>query len=332
MPKISVIVPMYNVRSCVPLTLESIKRQSFADFEAIVVDDGSTDGSLEVAKETIGKDLRFSFVRKQNGGLTSARLAGFERTHGEYILFVDSDDVLEDDMLFELISEAERSNADVTMCSYNIVRGDSVTPVRLPVESDFIPCERLIDDYILPTVSAVYKSNNFGAFMWIRLFKRSVIGSDCFMSEREYFNEDLLFNMQSVKNILNGVAVINKPLYNYIQNNGSLTLKYREGLIEKLAAKYRFCEKYFDDIGALHKAEERLIYQRINSVCACVRNAARLGRKSDFKAEMKSLYKNPFFIEALKIPQNVKLDLKTWTIMRLASKNQLSLLWKLLKK
>ena len=332
MPKISVIVPAYNVEKTVAGTLKSIQNQTFSDFEAIIVNDGSTDNTADVAKNFADTDLRFSLISKQNGGLTSARLEGFKHANGDYIIFIDSDDVMESAMLSDLISAIEEKDADVSMCSYFVVYGENKNPVTLPVKTDFIECDRLIDDYILPTVSHLPNEVNFGAFIWLRLFKRDIITDDCFLSEREYFNEDLLFNMQSVKNMKKGVAVVNRPLYNYIQTDGSLTLKYRNGLCNKLKNKYSFCSEYFKDFDTQGKAQERLLYQQVQSAEACIRNAIRLSDKSAFKKEMDALYADGFFADAIGKYKNLNLNFKSKLIMYLTAKRFTSALWILLKK
>ncbi|MFR3092216.1 MAG: glycosyltransferase family 2 protein [Eggerthella lenta] len=103
MPAVSVIIPMYNVRPYIEDCLLSLKRQTFGDFEALCVDDGSTDGTLEAARKAGGDDARFSFLSQANAGQSAARNAGIARATGKYVVFLDSDDYYEDvlQMLFE---------------------------------------------------------------------------------------------------------------------------------------------------------------------------------------------------------------------------------------
>lgn len=98
-PKISVIVPAYNVRRYIEDALESLEKQSFKDFEVIVVDDGSTDDTAELVKPFTARDSRFRLVSKQNGGLSSARNHGILYARSEYIALLDGDDVYEPDKL-----------------------------------------------------------------------------------------------------------------------------------------------------------------------------------------------------------------------------------------
>lgn len=92
MPRFSIIVPMYNVERYVGECLASLVRQSFADFEAVCVDDGSTDATLERAREAVRGDSRFVFVERENGGLSAARNSGLAAATGEFVCFLDSDD------------------------------------------------------------------------------------------------------------------------------------------------------------------------------------------------------------------------------------------------
>ena len=92
MPRFSVIVPMYNVEAYIGECIDSLQRQSFADFEAVCVDDGSTDNTLSVAKAAAAGDGRFVFVERPNGGLSAARNTGLAAATGEYVSFLDSDD------------------------------------------------------------------------------------------------------------------------------------------------------------------------------------------------------------------------------------------------
>lgn len=98
-PKISVIVPVYNVEQYLPRCIDSILAQTFTNFELLLIDDGSTDNSGKVCDEYARKDSRIRVFHKKNGGVSSARNAGLDNAHGEWVAFVDSDDTLDADFL-----------------------------------------------------------------------------------------------------------------------------------------------------------------------------------------------------------------------------------------
>ena len=117
-PKVSVIVPVYNVEKYLHRCIDSILAQSFTDFELLLVNDGSKDKSGEICDEYAAKDSRVRVFHKENGGVTSARKLGFDSSVGEYVLFVDSDDYLDKDGIASLVS---LSDDDV-----DIIIGDSL--------------------------------------------------------------------------------------------------------------------------------------------------------------------------------------------------------------
>lgn len=114
--KISVIVPVYNVKKYIKRCLDSIIEQTYKNLEIILIDDGSTDGSGEICDEYIEKDERIQVLHKANGGLSSARNIGIERATGNYIGFVDSDDWIAKDMYEYLWKLCKRDNFDIAVC------------------------------------------------------------------------------------------------------------------------------------------------------------------------------------------------------------------------
>ena len=115
MPKISVIVPVYNVEKYLDRCLKSLLNQTMKDIEIIVVNDGSTDKSEEIINKYIDK---FKYLKKENGGLSSARNYGMKYANGEYIAFLDSDDYIEENMYQEMYNLAKKENADMVECDF----------------------------------------------------------------------------------------------------------------------------------------------------------------------------------------------------------------------
>lgn len=116
---VSVIVPIYNIERYLRRALDSILSQTYKDWEAILVDDGSTDGSNLIIEEYVGRDNRFKVVHKPNGGLSDARNAGMEHISGEFLIFLDADDFLHP-QLMELCLEASlRDNSDMVAFTYD---------------------------------------------------------------------------------------------------------------------------------------------------------------------------------------------------------------------
>lgn len=111
-------MPVYNAALYVRRMLDSIKMQTLTDFEVLMIDDGSTDESVEILDQYALSDTRFKVIHKQNGGVASARQIGMELAQGEYVIHADSDDWVEPTMLEELYENALNNNADVVICDF----------------------------------------------------------------------------------------------------------------------------------------------------------------------------------------------------------------------
>lgn len=108
MPRISIGVPFHNVEEYLPQCLDSILRQTFTDFEVIMVDDGSTDGSFEICQKYVAKDSRFKIFHQENGGVAKARNTCLRHMNGNFITWIDSDDWVDEDYLEKLIDTQEK--------------------------------------------------------------------------------------------------------------------------------------------------------------------------------------------------------------------------------
>ena len=112
MPLVSIIIPAYNYAHYLPFTLDSVKKQSLSDWECLIVDDGSTDNTRDVAEEYTVADTRFKYHYKSNGGLSSARNYGLQKASGKYVLFLDADDILEHNNLKHLSAFLENQTGN----------------------------------------------------------------------------------------------------------------------------------------------------------------------------------------------------------------------------
>ena len=119
-PLLSIIVPIYNVEQYVDKCIQSILNQTYQNLEIILVDDGATDRSGSIADSYAAKDKRIKVLHKENGGISDARNYGLDHVTGDYILFVDSDDFIENTMCERLFAVANSTNADMVSCNYYI--------------------------------------------------------------------------------------------------------------------------------------------------------------------------------------------------------------------
>ena len=125
--KVSVIVAAYNIEDYIVKCLESIANQTYKNLEVIVVDDGSSDSTGELADEFAEKDNRFIVIHKENGGVSSARNKGIDVASGDFIGFVDGDDTIENDMYEMLVDNAIKYDADISHCGYKVIENNKET-------------------------------------------------------------------------------------------------------------------------------------------------------------------------------------------------------------
>lgn len=114
--KISVIVPVYNVEKELPRCIESLLTQTYSNFELLLINDGSSDGSPEIMEKYAEKDLRIRTLHKKNGGVSSARNRGLEQAKGEYVCFVDADDAVAPQYMEWLYLALRQSGEAVAIC------------------------------------------------------------------------------------------------------------------------------------------------------------------------------------------------------------------------
>ena len=180
---ISVIIPIYNAELYLREALDSVIAQTFQDWEAILVDDGSMDKSTEICIEYTEKDSRFKYIRKNNEGTLFARKTGLENSKGEFIANLDSDDVYCPQFLEKMVAKLKEGNNDFVWCDANDLDGkegiwSSSTEFG---ENKFENC---------------YKFMEFGGTMWIRLVKRNIYAKVLFPKINITLVEDPIQTLQ----------------------------------------------------------------------------------------------------------------------------------------
>lgn len=124
-PLVSIIIPMYNVENCIATCVQSVIKQSYTNFELLLIDDGCIDKTCDICREFIENDKRIYLIRKQNGGVSSARNLGLKKAHGNYVCFIDSDDYVSSDYVRKLVQDVEKVSSETLIFhNYNLVGQD----------------------------------------------------------------------------------------------------------------------------------------------------------------------------------------------------------------
>ncbi|MBQ7556595.1 MAG: glycosyltransferase [Lachnospiraceae bacterium] len=224
--KISVIVPVYNVCDYLDRCVESILSQTFRDYELILVDDGSTDGSGKMCDSY--SDERIKVIHKENGGQSSAKNVGLDVCSGERIMFVDSDDCISQYCLEIMTHVADNTGADLVQCCNDRVRGsDIVTEAGTGDVRDLVSDE---NSEILSGRELLFRKD-FKVVPWGKLY-RSELFRDIRFPEGRY-NEDYAI-MYRLVYPLEKVALVGKCLYHYTVRKNSLTGVFSEKLLDQL--------------------------------------------------------------------------------------------------
>ena len=246
MPKISIIVPIYNVEKYLTNCIDSILNQTFKDFELILVNDGSTDNSLEICKHYKDIDDRICIIDKKNGGLSSARNAGLAFASGEYVGFCDPDDKINERMYELLYQSILENNSDCCVCSYKSFKTDSDIESSCSDKRNVLVFNgNEIIEYFLGD------GRNMLASVWTKLINRKLIENLRF-NEAMAFGEDYCFSLETLLNCSKVTMLENCELYYYFLREDSAmkkvnSEKYYKLFVEKQRIFELCLSKYSDE-------------------------------------------------------------------------------------
>lgn len=213
-PLVSIICPMYNSARTIACCIESIKRQTFTDFEAILIDDGSTDDTLAIAAKNVRADERFRIISRANHGVSPTRNFALDLARGTWIAFIDSDDWFAPYAVEELVRGAQ-SGAELAVADFYRVNSDRYAAKGLELSGLYNR-----EEYVKLMFKA--PANYYFACLWNKLFKREII-----QRAQLYFDEDMNFGEDHVfvlRYLLHAdyIALVDKPVYFYVDTPGSL--------------------------------------------------------------------------------------------------------------
>lgn len=248
--KLSIVIPAYNVEKYIVRCLDSISKQTFSDFEVVIVDDGSTDKTYDLVKEYCLKDKRFSHYHKENGGQMSAYLLGLKHISGEYIGFVDPDDTIEPTMYEIMLTEISQNDCDICVCNFrrfdcntNEFISESITDHKV------ISKEEINDFYRKVLPSPISEGVSMSRVN--KVFKRSII-----LDNVKYCEMDISRVMEDRRLVpaclwsCERIVFCGLPLYNvYFNRAGSTSGKYIPNLLEIIHTIHSIHETELKDKG-----------------------------------------------------------------------------------
>lgn len=216
-PFFSIIIPAYNVGDCLRETVDSLKNQSFTDFECIIVDDGSTDGGVDSISKQIENDPRFRIIKQKNGGLSNARNRGYKDANGDYILFLDGDDVFSEKLLSTIYERAGETGSEVII--YNYATLDNVSGRRSKKVHELASLAK--KRIIRPKSIGQQLFTTFGNQVWTKAFKRDFIAKHKLVFDEDLKRaEDIPYTYPALL-MAKSITVIDEPLVFYRTNRGT---------------------------------------------------------------------------------------------------------------
>ncbi|MFR9018585.1 MAG: glycosyltransferase family 2 protein [Fusobacterium sp.] len=239
---VSVIVPIYNVEKYLRKCLNSIINQTYKNIEIICVDDGSPDNSIDILNEFAEKDERIKIIRQENQGLSGARNTGIDNAVGRYIMFIDSDDWVELNMVELMVNKIERDNLDIVICGqYNhYISKDNEVIKEIDLKKLSNSIFMNYRDYFIENYSFKYP---FGS-SWNKLYKIKIIRENKLYFAEKRLHEDLLFVFKYIS-VIKKIGIVKKCLYHYIvTRTDSITNRINKNEIKDVLFTLEELKKY----------------------------------------------------------------------------------------
>ena len=281
--KLSIVIPVYRVEATLDRCLESVARQSFADFEVILVDDGSPDSCPQLCDQWAARDPRFSGVHRQNGGLSAARNTGIKRARGEFITFIDSDDFIADGTLAALMPLAEQTD----LIEYPVWRfygsGDQ-TLLRFPLRTYASPA-----DYWTEAQAYLH------TYAWNKVYRRWLFDDVRFPEGKVY--EDV-YTLPRLLSRSPRIMTTDRGAYHYCDNPHGITATAQGEQLRMLLDAHLTSGMPMDDRYYLHLLNIQM------DVCNLTGDAPRLPRRrikpsGSTRQRLKSVALNLFGINGI---------------------------------
>lgn len=249
-PKISVIVPVYNVEKYLCSCIDSILAQTFTDFELLLIDDGSRDKSGEICDEYANKDCRVKVFHKENGGVSSARNLGIDESKGEYLFFVDSDDIISSFYIEMFVNYIKKNDSVCVVCKYT----NRLSLLKNQIDS--IKTKEMTSSEFLDEIWI--SEGKLDGYLWNKMFKRKIlIDLNIRFDEKVSIWEDMLFVVEYFVNI-STVVFVDAVLYYYRDTMNSAVKQH--GTSKKI-------EKIFVCLKMLMLDNDSILYrQRLNGI------------------------------------------------------------------
>lgn len=215
-PAVSIIVPVYNAQQSIRRCVDSILNQEFVDFEAILVDDGSTDESGSICDEYAQRDSRIRVIHKPNTGVSDSRNIAIKAARGEYLQFMDSDDWITTDATSLFYKAAKEHGCDMVIADFYRVVGQRVSQ-KGDIDADEVMTREEFASHMMENPADFY----YGV-LWNKFFKKEIVEKyQLRMDKNISWCEDFMFNLEYIRHT-ESIYALGVPVYYYVKTKGSL--------------------------------------------------------------------------------------------------------------
>ena len=320
-PLLSVIVSVYNTKKYLRDCIESILAQTYKNFELILVDDGSTDGSSEICDEYTQLFSNVTVIHKVNGGTVSARKAGLEKALGEYVSFIDSDDWIDDAMYEQMMDKILETNSDVVMC--DIQFEDVVFEIQPNYIKEGFLDKKALCEQVYPRMMFDYEycCPCVNPSMCNKIFRREIIRDIIKnVNEAVTYGEDALCTFPAIFKSENAY-VMHKCFYHYRRNGDSVSNRYDESIFNRVVLleeefRKQFEEYRFEGESQLYGYVARLSVEFIRSELLLHTNVSLRKRINIIKEYMKIESIQESFINSTSMMCDSKVKMKMNLILK----------------
>ena len=307
MPELSIVVPVYNGGKYIQQCYEGIASQSFTDWEAIFVDDGSKDSTPSILDDIARIDSKVTVIHKENGGAAAARNAGLDVASGKYITFLDCDDEIKTDMYEKMVNLMDTTRADMGVCGFYFKLekecGDSIATTYLEEKfyTNSVYCsQEEIKEHLVEMWDSDMLSN-----VWNKLYNADLIRDRGLrFRDRRFFAEDRVFNRMFVENS-ESIAFTRECLYYYVRERvGSITEQFRDDSFSIRNEEYNEFIAHFKRLGIWDDtSREYTSREFIERIAGCIENVFRAKKELNITrryAMIKRMIQHPDTREAIK--------------------------------
>lgn len=229
--KVSIIIPVYNGEQYIERCINSLLNQTLHEIEILVINDGSIDKTTEIIDDFSKKDTRIRIISQEQKGASAARNAGIIRAKGDYIGFVDVDDIIEADMFYKLYSKAIKYNHDIVCCSFYEEKPHQISEFKDSLfGNDYLKGDTIREIYF----KYIIEDKHLGYLpLWNKIFRKSLLqNNNILLDETMVLGEDRVFCSQAILHA-SSIGNCNELLYHYLKcNNDSLTNGYNQKKID----------------------------------------------------------------------------------------------------